>query len=180
MAQDNLDEYLALLMARAEKKLAEEDRKEGQPEAAPSPAPADGAKEEPSQKDEAPAEEPKAPVKKKGFITDADKTKLEKEVGDLYVSSFTDRDVRRATKAEKRRLSLSRKALMDKENGKKPSVLKVIFRALGFLILVLLTILVVLYLLQLIADVTIIDLDAVWLRIRQFWDGLMALLPSKS
>lgn len=97
---------------------------------------------------------------------------VERGVNSLYVPSFTEQEVRRNTRAEKKRLKQSRRALMDKESGKREGLFRGLFGFIWFMLVVLVTIFVVLYLLQLIADVEIINLTEIWNYVKDLAESI--------
>ena len=161
--ETNVDDILAELRARAEKKLAEE--------AAPIPGPA-AAEETAAVPEPAPAAEPQpvpaedpvpapAPVPAPPAAPEIEpEPELEKDIDELYVGSFVAPEYRE-DRSEKRRETQNRRAYVDKQSGKRKGFFAALLELIGFLLLVALTILSVLLFLQLIADVEIIPVDAI-------------------
>ncbi len=141
---------------------AEEPAPHPEKEEEPAPLPV----EEPAPR---PAAEPDAPAQDV-FGETAEKVK--KGVDDLYVGSFGEKAYK-ADRLEKRRARKNRDALVVKESGR-TGFFGGLFRLVGFLVVVALTILAVLIGLQFIADVEIIPVKAIVESIIAWLEGLLA------
>ena len=117
-----------------------------------------------------PEEEKPAPEKRDELEETAEKVK--KGVDDLYVGSFGEKAYK-ADRLEKRRARKNRDALVVKESGR-TGFFGGLFRLIGFLVVVALTILAVLIGLQFIADVEIIPVRAIVESIIAWLEALLA------
>ena len=116
-----------------------------------------------------PAAEPDAPAQD---VFEETAEKVKKGVDDLYVGSFGEKAYK-ADRLEKRRARKNRDALVVKESGR-TGFFGGLFRLVGFLVVVALTILAVLIGLQFIADVEIIPVKAIVESIIAWLEGLLA------
>lgn len=174
-------EETAALVNEAIEKAVEAEEKEEQPQQSEVSAPASPAAE-PSPVDnreeaaaEEPEEEPEIEEKEnKPASPFTDVNVVDRAVGDIYTASFTEKAYQ-ADRSDRKRAARNRKALVDKESGRS-SFFGNLFRLIGFLIIVALTILAVLIGLQFIADVEIIPVKAITEQVVIWFDGLMSKL----
>ena len=99
--------------------------------------------------------------------------------GSIFSDIPKEKKSRRAIRQEKRRLKANTRQLMDNNNGRRRGCFSAIIHTILILILIVLTILAVLYILQTIADVTILDVDRIIAYLTQKVSSLIQLISSK-
>ena len=99
--------------------------------------------------------------------------------GSIFSDIPKEKKSARAKRQEKRRLKANTRQLMDNNSGRRRGCFSAIFHALLTLILIAITILAVLYVLQTIADVTILDVDKIISYLTQKVSSLIQYLAEK-
>jgi len=89
------------------------------------------------------------------------------------------RSTRKRRRAEKRRLKENTRQLMDRNSGRRRGCFSAFFHLILTLLLVALTILAVLYALQIIADITIIDINKILSTVTEWVSGFITDLTER-
>ena len=110
---------------------------------------------------------------------DVEKYLTSERNGSIFSDIPKEKKTARARRQEKRRLKANTRQLMDSNSGKRRGCFSAVFHLILILILVSLTILAVLYMLQTIADVTILDVDKIIAYITQKVSALIQYLAQK-
>jgi hypothetical protein len=99
--------------------------------------------------------------------------------GSIFSDIPKEKKSARTKRQEKRRLKANTRQLMDNNSGKRRGCFSAVFHALLTLILIAITILAVLYVLQTIADVTILDVDKIISYVTEKVSSLIQYLAEK-